>query len=52
MQDAKQAREIAELRLVDLQRLADQQTSQLEELTRDRNGWQLRFEQSEQALDA
>ncbi|MDQ0008276.1 DNA repair exonuclease SbcCD ATPase subunit [Luteibacter jiangsuensis] len=49
-QDAEQAREVAELRLIDLQRLADQQTSQLEELTRDRNGWQLRCEQSDQNL--
>lgn len=52
VQDAEQARGIAELRLVDLQRLADQQTTQLEELTRDRNCWQLRSEQSEQALNA
>ncbi len=38
-QDAEQTRKVAELRLIDLQRLVDQQTSQLEELTRDRNGW-------------
>lgn len=51
-QDAEQAREVAELRLIDLQRLADEQASRLEELTRDRNSWQLRYEQSHQALDA
>lgn len=49
---AVQARDVADLRLTDLQRLVDQQTSALNELNRDRGAWQLRAEQLAHALEA
>lgn len=51
-QSAVQAREVAETRLADLQRLAEQQAGQLAELTQQRDASQRRAEQSNQAFEA
>jgi DNA repair exonuclease SbcCD ATPase subunit len=51
-QSAGQAREVAEARLADVQRLVDQQAGQLAELIQQRDGWQQRAEQLAEGLDA
>lgn len=50
-QSAGQAREIAETRLADVQRLVEQQAGQLAELTQQRDSWQRRAEQLEEAFE-
>jgi len=50
-QSADQAREVAETRLADIQRLIEQQAGQLAELTQQRDGFQQRAEQLGEALD-
>ena len=51
-QNADQAREVAETRLTDVQRLVEQQASQLTELAQQRDGWQQRAAQLAEAPDA
>jgi Plasmid replication region DNA-binding N-term. len=51
-QSAGQAREVAETRLADLQRLAEQQAGQLAELTQQRDASQRRAEQLDDAFEA
>jgi chromosome segregation ATPase len=51
-QGAGQAREVAEARLADVQRLVEQQAGQLAELMQQRDGWQQRAEQLAEAFDA
>jgi chromosome segregation ATPase len=51
-QSAGQAREVAETRLADLQRLAEQQAGQLAELTQQRDASQRRAEQLNEAFEA
>jgi len=51
-QSAGQAREVAETRLADIQRLVEQQAAQLAELLQQRDGWQQRAEQLEEAIEA
>ncbi|CAM5409271.1 MULTISPECIES: DNA-binding protein [Rhodanobacter] len=50
-QSAGQAREVAETRLTDVQRLVEQQTTQLNELNRQRDGLQQRADQLAEALE-
>jgi len=50
-QSAGQARQVAETRLADMQRLVEQQAAQLAELMQQRDGWQQRAEQLGEALD-
>lgn len=50
-QSADQAREVAETRLTDVQRLVEQQAGQLAELLQQRDGWQQRAEQLAEAFD-
>jgi DNA repair exonuclease SbcCD ATPase subunit len=50
-QSADQAREVAETRLADIQRLIEQQAGQLAELLQQRDGLQQRVEQLGEALD-
>jgi chromosome segregation ATPase len=50
-QSAGQAREVAETRLADVQRLVEQQAGQLAELVQQRDGWQQRAEQLAEAFD-
>ena len=50
-QNADQAREVAETRLADIQRLIEQQAGQLAELLQQRDGLQQRVEQLGEALD-
>jgi Plasmid replication region DNA-binding N-term. len=50
-QSADQAREVAETRLTDVQRLVEQQAGQLAELMQQRDGWQQRAEQLAEAFD-
>ena len=50
-QSAGQAREVAEIRLADVQRLVEQQARQLAELTQQRTVLQQRAEQLKEALD-
>ena len=50
-QSADQAREVAETRLADIQRLVEQQAGQLDELTHQRDGGQQRAEQLAEAFD-
>jgi chromosome segregation ATPase len=50
-QSADQAREVAETRLADLQRLVEQQAGQLAELLQQRDGWQQRADQLAEAFD-
>lgn len=50
-QNADQAREVAETRLADIQRLVEQQAGQLAELMQQRDGWQQRAEQLAEAFD-
>jgi len=50
-QSADQAREVAETRLADIQRLVEQQAGQLAELTQQRDGFQQRAEQLAEAFD-
>jgi chromosome segregation ATPase len=50
-QSAGQAREVAETRLADVQRLVEQQAAQLAELLQQRDGWQQRAEQLAEAFD-
>jgi len=50
--DAGQAREVAETRLADVQRLVEQQASQLAELTQQRDASQRRAEQLDEAFEA
>ena len=50
-QNAGQAREVADTRLVDVQRLVEQQAGQLVELIQQRDGWQQRAEQLAEAFD-
>jgi DNA repair exonuclease SbcCD ATPase subunit len=51
-QSADQAREVAETRLADVQRLVEQQAGQLAELTQQRDASQRRAEQLNEAFDA
>jgi chromosome segregation ATPase len=51
-QSADQAREVAETRLVDIQRLVEQQAGQMAELTQQRDGLQQRVEQLGDAFEA
>jgi chromosome segregation ATPase len=51
-QSADQAREVAETRLADIQRLVEQQAGQLAELIQQRDGLQQRVEQLGEAFDA
>jgi len=51
-QSADQAREVAETRLADIQRLVEQQAGQLAELTQQRDGLQQRVEQLAEAFEA
>src|SRR6185312_4865190 len=51
-QNADQAREVAETRLADIQRLVEQQAGQLGELMQQRIGWQQRAEQLDDAFEA
>lgn len=51
-QSAGQAREVAETRLADIQRLVEQQAGQLAELTQQRDGLQQRVEQLGEAFEA
>ena len=51
-QNAGQAREVAETRLADVQRLVEQQAGQLAELIQQREGLQQRAEQLAEAFDA
>lgn len=51
-QSADQAREVAETRLADIQRLVEQQAGQLVELTQQRDGLQQRVEQLGEAFEA
>lgn len=50
-QRADQAREVAETRLSDVQRLVEQQAGQLAELMQQRDGWQQRAEQVAETFD-
>jgi DNA repair exonuclease SbcCD ATPase subunit len=50
-QSTGQARQVAETRLTDVQRLVEQQASQLAELLQQRDGWQQRAEQLAEAFD-
>lgn len=50
-QSADQAREVAETRLTDVQRLVEQQASQLNEISRQRDGLQQRGDQLAEALE-
>jgi DNA repair exonuclease SbcCD ATPase subunit len=50
-QSAGQAREVAETRLTDVQRLVEQQAGQLAELVQQRDGFQQRSEQLTEAFD-
>jgi chromosome segregation ATPase len=50
--NADQAREVAELRLADVQRLVEQQADQLAELTQQRDASQRRAEQLDEAFEA
>jgi len=50
-QSTGQARQVAETRLTDVQRLVEQQASQLAELIQQRDGWQQRAEQLAEAFD-
>ena len=49
---AGQAREVAETRLADVQRLVEQQAAQVAELLQQRDGWQRRAEQLDEAFGA
>ncbi len=49
---ADQARQVAETRLADMQRLLEQQAGQLAELTQQRDAWQRRAEQLDDAFEA
>jgi DNA repair exonuclease SbcCD ATPase subunit len=51
-QNADQAREVAETRLADIQRLVEQQAGQLTELMQQRDGWQQRAKQLDDAFEA
>ena len=51
-QSAGQAREVADTRLADVQRLVEQQAGQLAELMRQRDDWQRRAEQLDEAFEA
>lgn len=51
-QSAGQAREVAETRLADIQRLVVQQADQLAELTQQRDGWQQRARELDEAFEA
>ncbi|HWU77901.1 DNA-binding protein [Rhodanobacter glycinis] len=51
-QSADQARQLAETRLADMQRLVEQQAGQLAELTQQRDTWQRRAEQLDDAFEA
>jgi hypothetical protein len=51
-QHASQAAEVAETRLADLQRLVEQQAGQVTELLQQRDGWQRRAEQLDEAFEA
>jgi chromosome segregation ATPase len=51
-QSAEQAREVAEARLADVQRLVEQQAGQLAELLQQRDWWQQRAEQLDEAFEA
>lgn len=51
-QNADQAREVAETRLADIQRLVEQQAGQLAELMQQRDGWQQRAKQLDDAFEA
>ena len=50
-QSAGQAREVAETRLADMQRLVEQQAGQLAELLQQRDGWQQRADQLAEAFE-
>jgi len=50
-QSADHAREVAETRLTDVQRLVEQQASQMAELIQQRDGWRQRAEQLSEAFD-
>ena len=50
-QSAGQAREVAETRLADIQRLVAQQADQLAELTQQRDGWQQRARELDEAFE-
>ncbi len=50
-QSEGQARQVAETRLTDVQRLVEQQAGQLVELIQQRDGWQQRAEQLTEAFD-
>ena len=50
-QSADQAREVAETRLTDVQRLVEQQADQLAEIIQQRDGWRQRAEQLTEAFD-
>jgi chromosome segregation ATPase len=51
-QNASQASEVAETRLADLQRLVEQQAGQVAELLQQRDSWQRRAEQLDEAFEA
>ncbi|MHB1991400.1 DNA-binding protein [Metallibacterium scheffleri] len=51
-QSADQARQVAETRLADMQRLVEQQASQVAELAQQRDDWQRRAEQLDEAFEA
>ncbi|MGH8159564.1 MAG: DNA-binding protein [Rhodanobacter sp.] len=51
-QNASQACEVAETRLADLQRLVEQQAGQVAELLQQRDSWQRRAEQLDEAFEA
>ena len=51
-QSADQARQVAETRLVDMQRLVEQQAGQVAELAQQRDDWQRRAEQLDEAFEA
>ena len=51
-QSAGQAREVAETRLADIQRLVAQQADQLAELMQQRDGWQQRARELDEAFEA
>lgn len=51
-QSAGQARQVAETRLADVQRLVEQQAGQLAELMQQRDSWQRRAEQLDEAFES